>query len=212
MPLVLTLAQDLAIWALPVLSALCGAAMAASWAAGRPRWNPLAHVEPLGTVLAPTAMVAFGGLVVGWPRTAAVAADAPRRRLLHAALAGPAANLVMAAAWALLLRAAIEPDGPRGPWSAVAWVATAGVQVNLAFLALSALPVPGLAGARAIAALAPARLGAAILAAERHRLLIDLCLLALLAGGVVEFVLQWPLLLAEGALFGVLDVNPSLLL
>lgn len=212
MPLVLTLAQDLAIWALPVLSALCGAAMAAAWAAGRPRWNPLAHVDPVGTVLAPAAMVVFGGLVVGWPRTVPVAADTPRRQLLRGAAAGPAASLVMAAAWALLLRAAIEPEGPQGAWRVLAWIATAGVQVNLAFLALSALPVPGLAGARALAALAPARLGAALVAAERHRLLIDLCLLALLAGGVLEFVLQWPLLLAEGALFGVLEVNPSLLL
>jgi Zn-dependent protease len=80
---------------------------------GRITLNPLKHIDPVGTILVPGVLLLaakFGGpqFVFGWAKPVPVNfanLRNPRRDMLWVAAAGPGANLVMAVAWALVLKA-----------------------------------------------------------------------------------------------------------
>jgi Zn-dependent protease len=72
------------------------------------------------------------------------------------AAAGPAANLVMALAWSMLLRVAVMlPES--GFTLPLALMAKAGIMVNLLFMFLNLLPILPLDGGRILASLLPHR-------------------------------------------------------
>ena len=67
---------------------------------GRLSLNPLRHIDPVGTVLVPGILLAIGGPLFGWAKPVPVATKAlrnPRLAIVLVALAGPGANLLMAA-------------------------------------------------------------------------------------------------------------------
>src|SRR5690625_5468918 len=75
----LSLIQTLMIWSLPVLFAVTLHEVAHGWAAlylgdktalrrGRLSLNPLDHLDPVGTVLIPAAMLLVGGFIFGRAR------------------------------------------------------------------------------------------------------------------------------------------------
>ena len=71
---------------------------------GRVSLNPLNHVDPFGTVLLPLLMILAGGPVFAFAKPVPVNLSNlkhPRRDEVLVALAGPASNLVLAAAAAL---------------------------------------------------------------------------------------------------------------
>ncbi len=73
---------------------------------GRVTLNPLAHIDPFGTVLLPAILAWAGGPVFGYARPVPVQVEAlPRWRRAHIliALAGPGSNLLLACASLLLL-------------------------------------------------------------------------------------------------------------
>ena len=75
---------------------------------GRLSLNPLRHIDPIGTVLVPGLLLALGGPLFGWAKPVPVATGVlrnPRRSMILVALAGPAANLVMALFWCMVLAA-----------------------------------------------------------------------------------------------------------
>src|SRR5260370_29179410 len=77
---------------------------------GRLSLNPLRHIDPIGTVLVPGLLLAVGGLLFGWAKPVPVATSAlrsPRRAMVAVALAGPAANLLMAGVLWPALRATL---------------------------------------------------------------------------------------------------------
>ena len=66
---------------------------------GRLTLNPLAHIDPLGTVILPLLMISMTGFLFGWakpvpfnPRNL----HNPRRDTVLIAMAGPASNLLLA--------------------------------------------------------------------------------------------------------------------
>jgi len=101
----------ISIWAIPVLFAITLHEVAHGWMAryfgdrtaemlGRLSLNPLRHIDPIGTVLVPGLLLAVGGPLFGWAKPVPVATSVlrnPRRAMILVALAGPAANLFMAA-------------------------------------------------------------------------------------------------------------------
>ena len=121
--------------------------------AGRLTWNPLAHVDPVGTVLLPLALwllhapfwFAYAKPVPVNPLNFA----RPLRDMALVAAAGPLTNLLLALAFALL--AHIAPSG----WLMEA--AVFGVVFNLVLGILNLVPVPPLDGGRVIAPLLPTR-------------------------------------------------------
>jgi Zn-dependent protease len=167
------LAQTVAIYALPVLLAITLHEAAHGYVArhfgdmtahaqGRISLNPLRHVDLNGTVVVPLLLILLSGgkFAFGWAKPVPVNYSAlrnPKQHMAWVAAAGPAVNLAMALAWALLLKLAIEL--PRGGLSApLAQMAIAGVVVNLVIMVINLLPILPLDGGRIVAGLLPRRL------------------------------------------------------
>src|SRR3954464_12333965 len=156
-----SLVQTVAIYALPVLFAITLHEAAHGYVArhfgdmtahaqGRISLNPLRHIDPLGTIVVPaillvltSKMLGGGALLFGWAKPVPVNYSAlrkPRQHMALVAAAGPAANLVMALAWAALLKLAmlLPENGFTVP---LALMAHAGIGVNFLFMFLNLLPI-----------------------------------------------------------------------
>jgi Zn-dependent protease len=206
-----SLVQTVAIYALPVLFAITLHEAAHGYVArhfgdmtahaeGRISLNPIRHVDIVGTIVVPLAILLLSGgrFLFGWAKPVPVNYSALRRPRQHMALvaaAGPAANLAMTLGWALLLKVAVLlPAG--GPGDFLALMAQAGIMVNLVFMFLNLLPILPLDGGRILASLLPQRAAWRYAKLEPWGLPL---LILLLATNVLNFVLE-PLVGASGAL------------
>lgn len=129
--------------------------------AGRLTLNPLAHVDPVGTVLIPAVLALTGFGVIGYAKPVPVNLRRLRRPRDHAvvvALAGPATNVALALAAGLAVRAtgglATLQEGE--PWTLNAVVGVAGV-INLLLAFFNLLPIPPLDGSAVLERLIPVR-------------------------------------------------------
>jgi Zn-dependent protease len=125
---------------------------------GRVSLNPARHIDWVGTILLPLVMlfVSSGRLMFGWAKPVPVNFDAlrnPKRDMLWVALAGPAANLLMAVGWAAALKVGTLAGLRSGDF--LTEVPSAGVGVNLVFMALNLLPILPLDGGRIVVSLLP---------------------------------------------------------
>jgi Zn-dependent protease len=191
------LAKTVAIYALPVLFAITLHEAAHGYVArhfgdmtahaqGRISLNPVRHIDLIGTVVVPLAILLLtaGKFLFGWAKPVPVNYSAlrhPRPHMAWVAAAGPAANLAMAVFWAMLLRAGIAMSERAEAWTEVAQVygagglvdaakrhgdgaveyfigvAAAGILVNLLLMLLNLLPIPPLDGGRVVTSLLPRR-------------------------------------------------------
>jgi len=125
---------------------------------GRISLNPARHVDLVGTIFLPlvTLFATGGRIMFGWAKPVPVnfhALRRPKRDMLWVALAGPAANLAMALGWAAALK--IGTLSGLGQSDFLLQVPTAGVEVNLVFMALNLLPILPLDGGRVVLSLLP---------------------------------------------------------
>jgi Zn-dependent protease len=166
------LVQTVAIYALPVLFAItlheaahgyvarhCGDMTA--YAQGRISLNPARHVDIIGTLVVPLAILLLSGgrFLFGWAKPVPVnysALRSPKRDMLWVAAAGPASNLAMAFGWAVLLKVAVllPENSLTVP---MRLMGEAGIKVNLVFMFLNLLPILPLDGGRILASLLPNR-------------------------------------------------------
>jgi Zn-dependent protease len=158
-------------YGIPVLCAITLHEVAHGWTAryfgdrtaellGRLSLNPLRHIDPVGTLIVPALLLYFHGPLIGWAKPVPVATAAlrhPQRAMLLVALAGPMANLLMAAMWCAVLAALVRMNGEVTLVSWVASMAQAGIVINVILAAFNLLPIPPLDGGRIVAALLPAR-------------------------------------------------------
>ncbi len=162
--------QTVAIYALPVLFAITLHEAAHGYVArhfgdmtahaqGRISLNPLRHVDVNGTIIVPLVLIALSGgkFAFGWAKPVPVNYSAlrkPKGQMAWVAAAGPAANLLMVIAWALLLKFAVElPRG--GATEFLAQMAIAGIVVNVVIVAINLLPILPLDGGRILVGLLP---------------------------------------------------------
>lgn len=160
--------QALAVYALPVIFAVtlheAAHAYAAkyfgdntAYAAGRMSMNPLRHIDPFGTILLPALMFAFTPFVFGYAKPVPIDFNRlrnPKKQMVWVALAGPAANFVMAFGWLLL---AILLGATHVSESYPHAVARAGIFVNILMFVFNLLPIPPLDGGRILTGLLPHR-------------------------------------------------------
>src|ERR687884_792984 len=127
----LNVVQVIAVYAIPVILAITLHEAAhgyvamrfgdmTAYAAGRVSLNPIRHIDPVGTVALPLALLAlakaFGGgaMLFGWAKPVPVNfanLRHPKRDMLWVAAAGPLSNLVMAMLWALAVKISVAAPG-----------------------------------------------------------------------------------------------------
>lgn len=152
-----------------------------AWRMGRVTLNPLRHIDPIGTILVPAMilLVSGGAFLFGWAKPVPVNFDGlnnPKRDMLWVAAAGPAVNLVMALAWALLLKLALV--SPNFVYSqALIEMAQVGITINGVLMLLNLLPLPPLDGGRIAVSLLPQRAAWKFAQIERYGFVILLVLL-----------------------------------
>jgi Zn-dependent protease len=164
------LIQTIALAAIPVLFAITLHEAAHGYAArhfgdltaykqGRISLNPLRHIDPLGTILLPMLTLFVGGILFGWAKPVPVnfgALRRPKQDMLWVALAGPAANLVMALFWGAMFKVALMFPGSYFAEPLIG-MAQFGVTINAILLVLNLLPLPPLDGGRVAISLLPHR-------------------------------------------------------
>lgn len=218
MPSLLDLVQTLAVWALPLPLALTGNAIAmaqVAWRLGdrseamreRQSWNPLQHVDPVGTLLVPALLALMGSnFLLGWPKAVPVNPRAfrdPRKDMALVALAGVGSNVVMAVAWALLLKATLLQGAEAGLWVGLELMAGAGVVINIVFLLFGLLPIPGFAGGHVVGALLPPAQAHRWYGAQSWSMII---VLVLFVSGLLSYVLVAPMEGLRRLLFGLVGI------
>ncbi len=166
------LIQTIAIAALPVIFAITLHEAAhgyaarhfgdpTAWQLGRISINPLRHVDLVGTILIPLAILLFsaGNFLFGYAKPVPVDFSRmrnPKKDMLWVAAAGPAANLAMACFWALMFKLSwLAPPFFSVP---LARMAEFGIIINCVLMVLNLLPLPPLDGGRIAVSLLPHRL------------------------------------------------------
>jgi Zn-dependent protease len=163
---------------------------------GRITLNPLAHLDPWGTLL--FALTGFG-----WARPVPVnpyrLRGDPRWSFALVALAGPASNLLLAVLFAALFRSfsAVAESGFIGNVAQVALVIA--VQLNIFLALFNLIPVPPLDGSRLLAALLPEQGQIWMDQLERYGFLI---LFALAATGLLGQLISAPAALLGRTMLG----------
>lgn len=164
----------ISVYAIPVLFAITLHEVAHGWTAryfgdrtaellGRLSLNPLRHIDPIGTVLIPGSLLALGLPLFGWAKPVPVETSVlrnPRRAMILVALAGPAANVLMALFWCVVLAAVLQIRRGQTLDNWVVLMAQAGITVNAVLALFNMLPIPPLDGGRVLVGLLPARIGA----------------------------------------------------
>ena len=204
----MSLAQTLAIWAVPVLLAITVHEVAHGWVAyrfgdptaaeaGRLTLNPFPHVDWLGTLVLPLAMVASLGVAMDWAKPVPVDASRlrrPREQMAWVAAAGPAANALMLIAWALIARLGVALDSEFGV--ILFAVGQAGIVINSVLMLLNLLPIPPLDGSVVVARWMPPELARKWMEFGRYGLIVVLALFLL---GSMYGLIGIPLLAFIGA-------------
>ncbi len=163
--------QKILIWAIPLLFAITLHEVAHGWAAyflgdktalwlGRLSLNPIKHIDPLGTIIVPFALLIMSNAVFGWAKPVPIQyanLKRPKTDLIWIALAGPTANLVMACLWSGLTYVLIISSDTPSSQALLLQMAQAGISINLFLMLLNLLPIPPLDGSRILRGLLPNR-------------------------------------------------------
>jgi Zn-dependent protease len=209
------LVQTLTVMALPVIFAITLHEAAhgfvayrlgddTAYRAGRVTFNPIKHIDLVGTIVFPLLLVfASGGrFIFGYAKPVPVRFDRlnhPRRDMVWVALAGPATNIVLALISALLLGGVIFLPSYFRNWTETNLINS--VEFNVIIAVFNMIPLPPLDGGRVAVGLLPDFLAIPLARTERYGMLILLTLLFLLPmiGGylnmdlnVVWWIIQRP--------------------
>ncbi len=181
---------------------------------GRLTLNPLPHLDPMGSVLLPGLLMVFQApFLIGWAKPVPVDRAKLRDPLndtVKVALAGPASNLLLALAFAAVVRLVPEPAAA-GAGGFAGWIAPlgtmalAGVVWNVTLALFNLLPIPPLDGSWVLMRFMKLR---HILVLHQFRLVGMLLVVAVLASPAASnFLLRVPVRAVVHACLGLFGVS-----
>jgi Zn-dependent protease len=151
--------------------------------AGRLTLNPLPHIDLFGTIILPALLLITTGTAFGWAKPVPVDTSRlrhPRNQTVLVSLVGPAVNIAIAVAAALVVRSLqIDPDDSL----AVRVVYLLGI-VNVVLAAFNLIPIPPLDGSAVVERALPDRLWPGYLRLRQYSMFILLALVLLLPGSL----------------------------
>jgi Zn-dependent protease len=153
-----------------------------AWRLGRVSLNPFKHIDPFGTIVLPGLLLLMRApFLFGYAKPVPVNFGAlrnPRRDMIWVAAAGPATNLLMAVAAALLAHlVGLMPPATH------LWLLQNlqnALVLNVMLAAFNMIPLPPLDGGRVLLGLLPAPLAVPFARLERYGMLILIGLLFVL--------------------------------
>jgi len=163
--------RGISIWALPVVLAVVLHEVAHGWVADKlgddtARWmgrltlNPAKHIDPIGTVVIPLALLIMGSpFLFGYAKPVPInfrKLRRPKQDMIWVAAAGPLVNVLLALASTLLLWLAIHLP-PSLAWVAgpLSMMCQASVIINMVLCIFNLIPLPPLDGGRVAVGLLP---------------------------------------------------------
>jgi Zn-dependent protease len=193
--------QLLAVLALPVVLAITVHEAAHGWVAnrlgdrtalmlGRVTFNPIKHIDPLGTILIPAVTFLVGGFLFGWAKPVPINPrnlHHPRSDMALVAAAGPLSNLLQAIVWGATIHLGmLLLDISEWVALPMIYMGAAGVAINVFLMVLNLVPLLPLDGGRVLNAVLPPRWSYYYSRLEPFGLVI---LVVLLVSGVLSSVL-----------------------
>lgn len=188
------------VMALPLIFAIVLHEIAHGWVAsklgdhtardmGRLTLNPLPHIDLIGTIIMPIALLLLtnGKFVFGYAKPVPINPSNfanPKKGMALSSIAGPGINIVMALGFTVLLRVVLPLMQLVVPSSVWEWIAMPlglmfayGILINIVLAVLNMIPIPPLDGSRVMYWLLPDKLAAAYYRLEPFGMIILMILL-----------------------------------
>ncbi len=182
--------------------------------AGRLNFNPIKHLDPMGSAVFILTAIMPGGFVIGWAKPVPIDPryfKNPRSGIFKVSLAGPATNFILAFVFGLITKGLymifVSAEADLSFLHPLLAMAFAGIFINIILCVFNLLPVPPLDGSKILLSILPRDLAMKYLQVERYGMLI---LILLLATGVLGYIIQPVLALMLSLVTTVLGLPPEL--